>query len=163
MSWLYKNYCSCSGNMPSWADWNWKANKELKRSEPHFVALVTGLHPVGSLKATCCHDLCKNKPGDSVYHHHFFASSEKVSNRIFFLSSARSLFADSKVTSGSVLQLSVLEVVLEKPSPMWVGLVDQKLFSSGLKLRAIHELHRILTMASISSWSRLYALPSPLS
>ena len=163
MSWLYQNFCSYSGNMPSWADWNWKTNNELKRSEPHFVALVTGSHPVGGHKATCCHVLCRCKPGDSVYNHHFFECSEKVSNRIFFINAARGLFMKSKDTTASVLRQSVLEAVLEKPSPMWVGLVDQKLFLSGLKLRAIHELHRILTMASICSWSRFYTLPIPFS
>ena len=159
MSWIYQNFSVYSGNMPPWADWDWRVNKELKKAEAHFVALVTGLHPAGGAKALCCHTVCRKNPGNSVYKHHYFDCPAHISNRIFFVKAARCLYFESPNLNTSRLQLSLLESVLAKPSPFWVGLVDQSLFLNGLKLRAIHELHRILIMASISSWSRFYELP----
>ena len=60
--------------------------------------------------------------------------------------------------------LQVLDDILKKPSGNWVGLFDTSLFELDLKLSILHEVHRIITMASVMSWGRFYALPggSPL-
>ena len=60
----------------------------------------------------------------------------------------------------SLLPASMLEIVLVAPCPMWVGLLQKDLFKPGVKLRIIHELHRIVTMAAIFTWGRFYALPN---
>ena len=54
---------------------------------------------------------------------------------------------------------SIINGILERPCGMWVGLFDRGLFDIGLKLRSAHELHRIVTLASILSWGRFYAVP----
>ena len=53
----------------------------------------------------------------------------------------------------------ILNCIFFHPCPMWVGLLDAGIFEHKLKLLVIHELHRILTIASILSWGRFYALP----
>ena len=50
-------------------------------------------------------------------------------------------------------------MILNKHSGMWVGLFDTSLFELGLKLSILHEVHRIVTMGSMMSWSRFYDLP----
>ena len=56
----------------------------------------------------------------------------------------------------------VLDDILEKPSGMWVGLFDNCFFELGLKLSVLHQLDRIVTMASVMSWGRFYAVPGRL-
>ena len=82
-----------------------------------------------------------------------------MENRSFFRESARRLFKEKDPFFATILPSSMLEAVLKNPCPMWVGLLDQSLFQAGVKLCAIHELHRIVTMASIFSWGRFYHLP----
>ena len=130
----------------------------MMRFKSHFVFLVTGLHPAGGNKAVCAHPLCKIDTPDSVYHHHFFECVDFNSNRSFFRDYARQLFKESSNTRPS-LSLTLMESVLAEPCPMWMGLLDPDLFLPGVKLREIHELHRIVTMAAVFSWGRFYSLP----
>ena len=134
----------------------------MKRFKSHFVFLVTGLHPAGGNKAVCAHPLCKLDTPDSVYHHHFFECVDYDSNRSFFRDYARQLFKESSI-SHPYLSLTLLESVLAELCPMWVGLLDSGLFLPGVKLREIHELHRIVTMASVFSRGGIYSLPLSLS
>ena len=56
--------------------------------------------------------------------------------------------------------LLILETILAKPSPMWFGLMDDKIFEFRMKIGALHELHRILVIASVLSWGRFYSIPN---
>ena len=159
LSWLYHNHRVYSGNVPNWADWNWPKNNALKLFENHFICLLTGLHPAGGDEAVCCHGLCENDACDSVYNHHFFKCTDYIANRNFFKVTARRLFKESDHSVSARPPLSMLEDILAEPCPMWIGLVDQSLFKPGVKLAVIHELHRIVAMASIFSCGR-YILPS---
>lgn len=44
---------------------------------------------------------------------------------------------------------------------MWVGLMIPTVVASGLKLKAIHELHRVFIISSVLSWGRFYDVPLP--
>ena len=82
-----------------------------------------------------------------------------MENRSFFRESARRLFKEKDPYFATIFPSSMLDSVLAKPCPMWVGLLDQSLFQIGVKLQVIHEIHRIVTMAGIFSWGRFYNLP----
>ena len=82
-----------------------------------------------------------------------------MENRSFFRKSARRLFKEKDPFFDTILSCSMLEAILINPSPMWVGLLEPSLFNTWVKLCAIHELHRIVTMASIFSWGRFYHFP----
>ena len=159
LRWLYHNHQRYSGNVPVWADWVWPKKKASEEFEHHFVCLLTGLHPAWGDNAVCCHALCGTQTCDSVYNHHFFKCPSHIENRSFFRESARRLFKEKYPFFATILPSSMLEAVLINPCPMWVGLLDESLFKTGVKLCAIHELHRIVTMASIFSWGRFYHLP----
>ena len=145
--------------MPMWADWNWPSNKDSIKFKKHFVFLVSGLHPAGGNKAVCLCTLSCAKSPNTVYQHHFFDCSYYSANRFFFRDTALKLYREANKCH-SMVSFSMLESILSEPSPMWVGLLDQSLFKTGVRLCAMHELHRILTIASISSWGRFYDLPN---
>ena len=159
LKWLYHNYRVYSGNVPEWADWKWPQKKVLQKFELHFGYLLTGVHPAGGEKAVCSHSQCGNGSCDSVYNHHFFKCPSHIENRIFFKETARRLFIEKEPYIESRLSFSMLDAVLVEPCPLWVGLMDRSLFKPGVKLGVLHELHRIMTMASIYSWGRYYKLP----
>ena len=159
LSWIYHNHCIYSGNMPMWADWTWPNNKDSIKFKKHFVFLVSGLHPAGGNKAVCLRTLSCAKSPNTVYQHHFFDCSYYSANRFFFRDTALKLYREANKCH-SMVSFSMLESILSEPSPMWVGLLDQSLFKTGVRLCAMHELHRILTIASISSWGRFYDLPN---
>ena len=159
LTWLYLNHRCYSGNMPVFADWIWPEGSSSMKFKRHFTMLLSGLHPAGGNEAVCAHSLCKAGTPDTVYHHHFFECVCFESNRIFFKESARRLYIESSTAGSSLLSVSLLDAVLIKPCPMWVGLMDPELFLPGTKLSSIHELHRIVTMAAIFSWGRFYDLP----
>ena len=69
------------------------------------------------------------------------------------------LYEDGKGISIYEVPKGILNGILGTPFLIWVGLLDSEIFEYKLKLSIIHELHRILTMASILSWGRFYALP----
>ena len=159
LRWLYHNHQCYSGNVPGWADWVWPKKKTSQEFEHHFVYLLTGLHPAWGDNPACCYTLCGTHACDSLYNHHFFKCPIHIENRSFFRESARHLFKEKDPFFATILPSSILEAVLINPCPMWVGLLDESLFKTGIKLCAIHELHRIVTMASIFSWGRFYDLP----
>ena len=159
LTWLYHNHRCYSGNMPVFADWTWPQSDSGKKFERHFFMLLTGLHPAGGNRAICGHSPCNTDTPDSVYRHHFFECVGFESNRIFFRKCARRLYNESLTVGASLIPVSLLDTVLIKPCPMWVGLMDPGLFLPGIKLRYIHELHRIVTIAGIFSWGRFYELP----
>ena len=159
LSWFYHNHQCYSGNVPAWADWTWPKKKALRGFERHLFCLLTGQHPAWDENAICCHPLCGIHSCDSLYIHHFFKCPSHIANRSFFRESARRLFKEKDPFFDTILSSSMLEALLIKPCPMWVGLLDQSLFKTGVKLCVIHELHRIVTMASIFSWGRYYHLP----
>ena len=158
LGWLFHNHRVYSGNVPDWADWKWPQNRAMRKFEYHFCYLLTGLHPAGGEKAVCDHSLCRGS-FDSVYNHHFFQCPDHIENRIFFKNTARRLFHEKDPSFNSRFPISMLLDVLVEPCPLWVGLMDQRLVKPGIKLSALHELHRIMTMASIFSWGRFYKLP----
>ena len=53
----------------------------------------------------------------------------------------------------------IIDRILLRPCPMWVGLFETRFFDFGLKLSSAHELHRILTISSVLSWGRYYPVP----
>ena len=69
------------------------------------------------------------------------------------------MYLESLAEGDCDIPQSVIDGILEKPCTMWVGLFDPCLFGIGLKLRSLHELHRIVTIASVLSWGRFYTLP----
>ena len=71
---------------------------------------------------------------------------------------ATRLYEKGKGISANEVPKGILNGILCTPCPMWVGLFAG-IFENKLKLLVIHELHRILTIASILSWGRFYALP----
>ena len=159
LTWLYHNHRCYSGNMPVFADWIWPQGTLWEKFKKHFIMLLYGLHPAGGNNAICTHSLCNvNIPSD-VYRHHFFECACFDSNHTFFRKCVRRLYTESSSGGPSLLPVSLLDSVLMKPCPMWVGLMDPELFLPGIKLRSIHELHRIVTMAAVFSWGRFYELP----
>ena len=159
LTWLYHNHIVFSGNVPLWADWDWPNGKDMEEFQTHFYCLLTGLHPAGGSNACCARLLCKNRNKGSVYQHHFFECGDHSRNRSFFQDGVRRLYNDSVSGGHCDLPHSVVDEILKKPCGMWVGLFDQCLFGLGLRLRNLHELHRIVTMASVLSWGRFYTLP----
>ena len=121
--------------------------------------MLTGLDPAGGSNACCARLLCKNRNKGSVYQHHFFECVDHSRNRSFFQDCVKRLYNDSVSVGHCDFPHSVVDEILKKPCGMWVGLFEQGLFGLGLKLWNLHELHRIVTMASVFSWGRFYALP----
>ena len=156
--WLNHNHKAYSGNVPEWASWDWPESTNLKmgRFECHFYCLVTGSHPAVSGASICQRLECNGLESGSLYMHHFFECECSHRNREYFREKVRSLF-DASVVGG--LSLSVLNSILLKPCKMWIGLIDRKLFALELKIKHVHEFHRILTTASILSWGRFYTCP----
>ena len=159
MSWLYHNHQCYSGNVPAWADWVWPTDKLSPKYERHFVYLLAGLNPAGGREAICCHPFCKEGAPDTVYNHHFFECSSHLDNRAFFKESAYRLYREMAPPDSKCFPIALLRGILAEPCPMWVGLLDNNLFNAGIKLKSIHELHRIVIFSSISSWGRYYSLP----
>ena len=54
---------------------------------------------------------------------------------------------------------SIINGILLRPCPMWVGLFESSIFDRGLKLSSAHELLRIMTISSVLSWGRFYPVP----
>ena len=71
----------------------------------------------------------------------------------------RSLYKEYLEDGHFDFSLSVIDNILLKPCGMWFGLFDNCLFDLNLKLGSLHELHRIVTMASVLSWGRFYPVP----
>ena len=169
LTWLHHNHCAYSGNVPMWADWEWPKGKDVFRT--HFYCLLIGQHPAGGNDACCSRILCKDKKRTSVYNHHYFECVDFTRNQRFFKEEVKRLYRESQedcarriygegVADGQcVIPLCVVDDILVKPCGMWVGLFDPCLFELGLKLCTLHELHRIVTMASVLSWGRFYTLP----
>ena len=80
-------------------------------------------------------------------------------NCSFFRDGVKCKYKEYVNDGHSDIPLNVIEEVLERPCGMWFGLFDPSLFDLGLKLRSLHELHRIVTMASVLSWGRYYPIP----
>ena len=95
----------------------------------------------------------------SIYEHHFFRCENHLKNRDYFRMYATRLYEKGKGISANEVPKGILNGILCTPCPMWVGLLDAGIFEHKLKLPVVHELHRILTMASILSWGRFYVLP----
>ena len=159
---IYHNHQFFSGNVPAWADWKWPnvEDGEVGRYELHLYFLLVGKHPAGGDNAICLRDECGGNNCGLLYCHHFFICDAYADNRDFFCQWTRRLYEESKAAGRCKVPLNVLENFLAKPSPMWVGLTDDKIFAFGLKVSVLHELHRILVMASVLSWGRFYSIPN---
>ena len=156
--WLYHNHSIYSGNVPSWASWDWPDSTKWKmgKFECHFYCLVTGCHPAFSGDGTCQRFESKGLISESLYEHHFFKCESSTKNRKYFREKVKSIFEVSEVEG---LSPTILNNVLLEPSTMWIGLMESKYFALGLKIKHVHELHRILTTASVLSWGRFYTCP----
>ena len=99
----------------------------------------------------------------TVYQHHFFECVDHMRNRSFYQKHVRRMYSDSIACGNFEIPQRVVDGILEKPCGMWVGLFDQRLFELGLKLRSLHELYRLTTMASVLSWGRFYSLTIDIS
>ena len=99
---------------------------------------------------------CKGLVNEPLFDHHFFECESSHRNREFFTEKVRTLFEASKVDG---LSLSVLNDILRKPCKMWIGLINCNLFDLGIKIRHVHEFHRVFTIASILSWGRFSKCP----
>ena len=128
----------------------------MGRFECHFYCLVTGSHPAFGGTGICLRLECKGLVNEPLFDHHFFECESSHRNREFFKEKVRTLFEASKVEG---LSLSVLNDILRKPCKMWIGLINCNLFDLGMKVRHVHEFHRIFTIASILSWGRFYTCP----
>ena len=128
--------------------------------EMHFYYLLVGRHPAGGDYAVCLRKGCIGNNQGSIYCHHFFLCDVHAHNRDFFCGWARRLYRESTACETYRVPLQVLENILAKPSPMWFGLMDDTIFALGLKIGVLHELYRILVMASVVSWSRFYSVPN---
>ena len=159
LAWLYHNHMVFSGNVPKWADWNWCNKRDKDLFKLHFYYLLIGAHPAGGSEACCLRLLCRGSNKGMVYQHHYFECGDYVRNRMFFQNRARGLYNKMIVDGQYYFPQRVLDDILQEPSGMWIGLFDTCLFELGLKLPILHELHRIVTMASVMSWGRFYALP----
>ena len=157
LTWLHHNHRAYSGNVPMWADWEWPKGKDVFRN--HFLCLLIGKHPAGGNDACCSRILCRGKKRTSVYNHHYFDCVDFSRNRSFFKDGVKRLYRESQEIGNFEISLSVIEKILDGPCGMWFGLLDPCLFDLGIKLRVIHELHRIVTVASVLSWGRFYAVP----
>ena len=159
ITWLYHNHVAFSGKVPMWADWEWPKGKGMEVFQTHFYCLLIGQHPAGGSEACCSRLLCKDKKMGTVYQHHFFECVDHMRNRSFYQKHVRRMYSDSIACGSFEIPQRVVDGILEKPCGMWVGLFDQRLFELGLKLRSLHELYRLTTMASVLSWGRFYSLP----
>ena len=126
----------------------------MGKVQSHFYFLLIGRHPAWSKEAICRNAGCKGKSRDTIYRHHFFDCGNYKNNRTVFRYTVRRLFMESQV---KLLPLNVIEEILSEPC--CIGLIDLNLFNLGLRIGIIHELHRICTIASVSSWGRFYAVP----
>ena len=151
LTWLYHNHITFSGNVPKWADWNWHCERYGDLFQSHFYYLLIGAHPAGGSEACCSRLLCRGSNRGTVYKHHYFECGNYARNGILFQNRARSLYNEMIAEGEHFFPLQVLEDILEKPSGMWVGLFDTCLFELGLKLSILHEVRRIVTMASVMS------------
>ena len=159
-SWLYHNHRVYSGNVPRWADWNWpgEAKYKIGKFKTHFYFLLTGKHPSWSETAICRRIGCKGRSRGDIYRHHFFECENYECNRAFSCSRVRLLLKKSEVGLGS---FPLIQNLLREPCAMWVGLMIPTVVASGLKLKAIHELHRVFIISSVLSWGRFYDVPMP--
>ena len=82
-----------------------------------------------------------------------------MKNRAFFKGTVRKLYIESRGNGSPPIPSGMIDGILEKPCKKWVGLIDTRLFDTGLKLISIHELHRIVVTASIMSWAHFYTYP----
>ena len=159
LRWLYHNHNAYSGNVPMWADWVWPKGKDMDKFQIHFLCLLIGQHPAGGSEACCSRVLCKDRRGGSVYNHHYFECVDFIKNRRFFRDGVKRLYSESVASGYCDIPAGVINGILGRPCRMWFGLIDPCLFDLGLKLGSIHELHRIVTMASVLSWGRFYLVP----
>ena len=126
----------------------------------HLYYLLVGKHPAGGDGAVCLREGCVGNNQGLIYRHHFFLCDVHENNRDFFCGWARRLYKESTACEIRQLPLNVLESILAEPSQMWFGFMDDKIFALGLKIGVLHELHRILVIASVISWSRFYSIPN---
>ena len=159
LSWLYHNHSVFSGNMPMWADWDWPKGKSMEKFQTHFYCLLIGQHPAAGEEACCSHVRCQGKGKGSVYLHHYFQCVDFCRNCSFFRDGVKIKYEQYLKDGNDDIPPNVIEKILERPCGMWVGLFDPSLFDLGLKLRSLHELHRIVTISSVLSWGRFYSLP----
>ena len=94
-----------------------------------------------------------------MYLHHYFKCVDSRRNSEFFKNGVKSIYNKYLNDGHDDNPLTVIDKILESPCGMWFGLFDPCLFELGLKLKSLHELHRIVTMASVLSWGRFYSLP----
>ena len=156
LTWLYRVF---SGNVPMWADWVWPKGQDMNVFQSHFYCLLLGEHPAGGSEACCARLLCRSKNKEAIYQHHYFECVDYLRNRVYFQNCARRMYDELVPDGNRGIPRSVVDETLEKPCGMWVGLFDPCLFELGLKLSSLHELHRIVTMASVMSWGRFYTVP----
>ena len=160
LSWLHHNHRAYSGNVPPWADWKWPKSKDVTAFKTHFYCLLIGKHPAGGSHARCLNLLCKKTKEGPVFNHHYFECMDNYNrNCCFFRSGVRSMYGEYVGEGHKDIPKHVIDRILEKPCGMWVGLLDPCLFDVGLKLKSIHEIHRIVTLASVLSWGRFYSVP----
>ena len=162
LKWLYHNHCIYSGNVPPWADWKWPESDRwsVGKFEQHFRYLLSGLHPAGGSNAVCCRKECFGNNIGSIFEHHFLSCENHLKNQDYFRRTVNRLCEEGKRTSAPKIPKDLFSSILCSPSSMWFGLMDGKIFQHNLKLDTVHEIHRVLTMGSILSWGRFYALPS---
>ena len=159
LTWLHHNHEAFSGNVPMWAEWEWPKGKSMEAFRIHFYCLLIGQHPAGGRDASCSNLLCSDNKDGPIYDHHFFKCVEYIKNRYCFRSAVERIYNEYAAVGNCGIPRSIINGILERPCGMWVGLFDRGLFDIGLKLRSAHELHRIVTLASILSWGRFYAVP----
>ena len=128
----------------------------MGKFESHFYCLLTGIHPAFGGDGKCRRFECQGANSGSLYEHHFFDCESSSGNCNFFKEKALTLFEASTVKG---LSLSILNLIISKPSTWWIGLIDTKVFDLCPKIAQVHELHRIVTTASVLSWGRFYACP----
>ena len=159
LSWLYHNHRVFSGNVPMWADWEWPKSKDVDVFKLHFNSLLTGQHPAGGAEASCSNLLCKDHTYGPVYDHHFFECVGYSKNRSYFRDTVTRMYNDYVGAGNLDVPADIIDGILLRPCPMWVGLFETRFFDNGMKLRSAHELHRILTISSVLSWGRFYPVP----
>ena len=159
VTWLYHNHIAFSGNVPMWADWDWPKGKNFDVFRVHYYCLLIGQHSAGGRNARCSNLLCKDSNVGPIYDHHYFKCVEYSQNCSFFRKAVNRMYNEYVGAGCCDISRVIIDGILEQPCKMWVGLFDDRLFDLGLKLQGAHELHRIVTMASVLSWGRFYALP----
>ena len=159
LSWLYHNHRVFSGNVPMWADWEWPESKDIEVCKLHLYSLLIGKHPAGGSEASCSNLLCKDHIIGPIYKHHFFDCAEHTKNRRFFRDSVKRMYNEYVKDGNQDIPASIINGILLRPCPMWVGLFESSIFDRGLKLSSAHELLRIMTISSVLSWGRFYPVP----